>query len=156
MSELWLEVHDPEVGSETLVSLIAQKTAAREAAIGPLVLPNFAGFGVVRPGLGEGQGENGRFSTLLYHLTHLNTLPDPEMTPLLASSPATRLPIVGTLWAFIRQQAHGLVLFYVNRFATYDSQRQTHLLNTLNLLTELVQAQQAQIDQLQQQLREKN
>lgn len=150
MSDLWLEVDDNKLSAAELVALVAQKTAAREAAIGSLVLPDIAGFGVVQARVGA--GENGRFSTLQHHLTQLNQLPDPETAPMLAVSPATRLPVLGALWVFIRQQAHGLVLFYVNRLAAYDSQRQIHLLNALNELTALVQAQQAQIEQLQQQL----
>ena len=71
-----------------------------------------------------------------------------EITPVLADSPATRLPVLGWLWRRIRAQAHQLVLFYVNRQAAQAAQINQELLAALTELMQIVAAQQAVISEL--------
>ena len=51
-----------------------------------------------------------------------HTLPT---APDLAPSNATRLPLIGRLWAGVREQAHQLVLYYVNRSAGHQQNGQS-------------------------------
>lgn len=54
--------------------------------------------------------------------------------PILASSPATRLPLIGRLWGAIRQQVHGLILFYLNRQRADQAEITHHLLQAVTAL----------------------
>ena len=72
-------------------------------------------------------------SELYYHLRQANDLyADVDTEPVLASSTTTRLPIIGPLWKLIRTQAHGLVLFYVNRGLAHQVNVNRHLVSILN------------------------
>ncbi len=53
----------------------------------------------------------------------------------------------------IRGQTHGLVLFYVNRLASHNTQLNTHLVSTLNELTRETAAQQEEIENLRAEIR---
>ena len=90
----------------------------------------------------------------LYHHLHLaNKLyTDVETESILASSPATRLPLIGNLWGTIREQAHSLVRFYVNRAVAHEVEVNRHLVNALNLLTAENQRQQRAIAELEEAL----
>ena len=72
-----------------------------------------------------------------------------DTAPILAPSPAVRLPVLGRLWALMRAQAHQLVLFYVNRQAAQAAQINQHLLAALTELVTMVAAQQEATTQLQ-------
>lgn len=79
-----------------------------------------------------------------------NLLHQLDTFPILAPSPATRLPILGWLWSLIRTQAHQLVLFYLHRQAAHTVQFNQQLLTVLYELARLNVAQQEKISQLQQ------
>lgn len=87
---------------------------------------------------------------LYYHLQQANEhYNQAETQPQLAPSPATQLPFLGRLWAFIREEAHRLVLFYVNRNIGHQTQVNRHVVQTLNELTRQIEEQQRQIQGLQ-------
>jgi hypothetical protein len=90
----------------------------------------------------------------LYHLLKManEAQAQLEVEPLLLPSPSSRLPVVGRLWQFVRQQAHGLVLFYVNRSVGQQAQLNHSLTQTLNELARLVIEQRQEIAALRQQL----
>jgi ABC-type polysaccharide/polyol phosphate export permease len=69
--------------------------------------------------------------------------------PILASSPATRIPVLGRLWQLIRGGAHTLVLFYVNRAVSHQTMTNNYLVSVLNRLTVVVEEQQRTIAKLQ-------
>ncbi len=50
-------------------------------------------------------------------------------------SPATRLPVIGRVWATIRQEVHELVLFYVNRAVRQQVMVNRSLVQVVNQLT---------------------
>lgn len=81
-----------------------------------------------------------------------NLLHQLDTFPILAPSPAMRIPILGWLWSFIRLQAHQLILFYLHRQAAHTVQINQQLLTLLHELVRLNVAQQEKIDQLQQKL----
>ena len=72
-----------------------------------------------------------------------------DTEPMLAPSPATRVPFLGKLWGLIREQAHGLPLFYVNRHAGMINRINSHLLSAIGGLAQTNHAQQKTIAQLQ-------
>ena len=146
----WLILQDAELSGADLAARVETQLARRQAELGR-VSPQFPTFGFVAD---MPQPPNDRqFSPNLYHhLRQANDTPSPETDPVLASSPITRLPVLGRLWGLIRQEAHNLVLFYVNRLAARQEKSQSHVVNVLNELTRQVQAQQEEIEQLREQL----
>jgi hypothetical protein len=92
--------------------------------------------------------ENDYSALLYYHLHQLNEMETAETAPILVPSPSTRLPLLGSLWQFIRGAAHGLVLFYVNRYIAHNAIFHNHLINILNEQTRLLQRQQEEIERL--------
>jgi len=67
----------------------------------------------------------------------------------LVSSPATRIPVLGRIWQLIRGGAHGLVLFYVNRAVTHQTEINRQLVSVLNRMTVAIETQQRTIIGLQ-------
>ncbi len=144
--EYWLEIHDSEISSAELAAEVERRVLKRRAEQG-VIQPVFPTFGFIsdypEPPVGQPYNPN-----LYYHLRRANEMPPPNMEPLLAASPATRVPVLGGLWQRVRGQVHALVLFYVNRLASHDAQLNNHLISALNELTRLTQAQEAEITAL--------
>jgi hypothetical protein len=91
---------------------------------------------------------------LYHHLRNVNDLyAEVETESVLAPSPATRIPVLGQIWKLIREQAHGLVLFYVNRSVAHQVNVNRHLVSVLNQLTLQNQEQARQIAALEAQLK---
>ncbi len=92
---------------------------------------------------------------LYHHLGLANKLyNDVETEAAVLPSPATRIPILGSFWGQIRKHAHGLVLFYVNRFVDHEVEVDRQLVNVVNLLTIENQRQQREISILQDEMAE--
>ena len=68
-----------------------------------------------------------------------------DTQPILAPSPATRLPLVGKLWARLRGEVHNLVLFYVNRAVTQQVNVNRYLVSVVNRLTAENEAQERRL-----------
>lgn len=93
--------------------------------------------------------------SLYYHLQRVYELyPNADTAPLLAPSPATRLPILGRLWAQVRREAHNLILFYVNRHLAHETAVNRHLVAALGEMTRQLEAQQRRIADLDAQVAE--
>lgn len=144
MSEPWIDLNDPHVTPGALAETVAARVAERRAAHGAPRL-DFPAFGYVAA---MPEIDPARAPTLAHHLRHLNDLPAPPVEPVLALSPATRVPVFGRIWSLIRAQAHALVLFYTSRLAAHQTQAHNHTVSALNELTRLTLAQQAEIDRL--------
>jgi hypothetical protein len=151
MTTPFLEINDPEISAEQLTAAIQQRVQQRRAQLGTVERP-FPAFGTAVPC--PQQPDNLDHPPALYH--HLRQANDlygrPETAPILAASPATRVPLLGRLWALIREQAHGLVLFYVNRAIAHQTTINRHTISALNQLTLLSQEQQRTIADLQQEI----
>lgn len=144
----WIVMDDEEITAVKLETAVEQNLSKRRMAIGTPPPIDFPSFGYRSPM--PRQPASGAVSkTLYHHLRHLNEMDAPETAPILQSSPATKIPLLGRFWGMIRKQAHGLVLFYVNRTVAYETAVNTHTLNTLNELTRLTQSQQEEIRRLQ-------
>lgn len=142
----WIEIHDESITSEELVAEVERRVARRRADLGPvnLVFPTFghvSTFPEPPPG-GEVSPH------LYYYLKQANQTPASAVEPLLASSPATQLPVVGRFWQRVRGQVHSLVLFYVNRAVRDQNRLNVNLISTLNELTRVVQEQADELDAL--------
>lgn len=143
--QVWLEINDPEITAVELQAMVEQRLSLRQEE-GGYTAVHFPEFGARRamPVLTDS-----RLSPdLFFHLGVLNQLELPESLPVLAASPATRIPILGSLWKMLRHHAHELVCFYVNRLADHTVMTQQEMISVLNELTRLSQAQQAEIEQL--------
>lgn len=148
-----ITLHDDELTAEVLLTQMEQQLAARRTALGEVDIefPQY-GTAAVCPEMPPDLP----FSMNLYHHLRLanKTYHRAETEPLLAESPAMRVPILGSMWKQIRQQAHQLVLFYVNRFVNQQTEVNGHMVHTLNELTLLVERQQRQIQRLEEKLKQ--
>lgn len=150
----WIEIHDEAITSAELVAEVERRVAQRRAELGPvnLVFPTFGHVSTFpEPPPGAQVSPH-----LYYYLKQANQTPASAVEPLLASSPATQLPVVGRFWQRVRGQVHSLVLFYVNRAVRDQNRLNVNLISTLNELTRVVQEQAAEIDGLRAELRRRD
>lgn len=147
----WIVIHDEQITSEELVREVELRVAQRRAQLGEanLVFPTF-GHVSTFPDPPPGGRVNPH---LYYYLKQANRTPSPAVEPILAPSPATRMPVIGRLWQQIRGEVHNLVLFYVNRAVRDQNQLNVNLISALNEMTRVVQSQQAEIDELRAEVR---
>ncbi len=144
----WLRISDTEMTSAELEAEVRRRVQKRREALGQ-VQPKFPAFGTLSPAP-EVRLNN---PALAHHLRQLNQLDPVPTAPVLASSPATQVPLLGNLWQLVRKQFHELILFYVNRSTGYETKVDNHIISTLNELTRVVQAQQDEIERLQEEIR---
>jgi hypothetical protein len=142
-----IEINDPEIDPVQIMATIRQRIAARRAALG-YEQRTFPSFGAASyPGEPQDLPYD---ADLYYYLRLVNTnYAEVETAPLLAASPATRLPILGKLWQMIRGGAHNLVLFYVNRLVSHQTMVNSYLVSVLNRMSVVQSEQQRTIAQLQ-------
>lgn len=148
----WIVIEDEDITANKLETDVEIRLAERQVTLGQPPQIDFPTFGYISP-MPESPKNNSVSKTLYHHLRLLNEMDAPDTTSVLASSPATKVPILGRLWATIREQAHQLVLYYVNRALAYETVVNGHTLNTLNELTRLTQTQQEEINRLQEELK---
>ena len=146
-SDNLISIDDPAIDVAEIMAEIRERIAKRRAEKG-YDNTQFPTYGDITY---PDKPEDIAYDPNLYHHLHLvNKLyNDVQTEPLLAASPATRVPILGKLWSQIRGQAHNLVIFYVNRAVQHEVEVNRHLVNALNLLTADNQRQQRQIAMLQ-------
>ena len=147
-NDSWLKIDDPQMTSAELEAELAALVAQRREVLGE-VRPKFPTFGILSPPPQVTLNNQ----ALAHHLRQLNELDPVPVAPLLVTSPATRVPLLGSLWQLVRKQFHELILFYVNRAASHETKVDNHLINTLNELTRIIQSQQEEIERLQDEVR---
>jgi len=144
------EIQDPEIDPDAIMAQIQQRLTERRRQLGydQRVFPTFGAAAY------PGEPTDVVYDPTLYH--HLRLANDSygqaETGPLLAPSPATRVPVLGRLWQLIRNQAHGLVLFYVNRAVASQVGINRHLVSVLNRMAVVQQDQAREIAALRAQL----
>lgn len=146
-----IEIRDPEIDADAIMAEIRSRIRERrrEAGNDERSFPTF-GAATPYPGVPD---EVSPEAGLYYHLWLVNqTYNQVETAPLLAASAATQLPLLGTLWKLIREQAHQLVLFYVNRFVSQQTNVNRHLVSVANELTREIQEQREQLRALQEEV----
>jgi len=141
-----IEIHDPEVDVDQIMTQIRERVHRRREEAG-YPRQDLLAFGAAAyPGELEGEGVD---ADLYYHLRKANDLyHQVSVDPLLAPSPASRLPILGRLWRRMRQEAHNLVLYYVGRQAGRQVMVNRHLVSTLNRMAVQLQRQQEELEAL--------
>ena len=144
----WLKIADTEMTSAELVAEVERRVQQRQQTLGQ-IRPQFPTFGILSP-IPEIKLNN---PALEHNLRQVNQMDPSPMAPMLAASPATRIPLLGDLWQLVRKQFHELVLFYVNRAASHQTKVDNHIINTLNELTRVIQTQQEEIERLQNKVR---
>jgi hypothetical protein len=144
----WIIIADTEMTSAELVAEVERRVQQRRQTSGQ-IRPQFPTFGILSP-IPKINLNN---PALEHNLQQVNQMDPPPTTPVLAVSPATRVPLLGDLWQLVRGQFHELVLFYVNRAASHQTKVDNHIINTLNELTRIIQTQQEEIERLQDEVR---
>lgn len=145
----WLEIDDPEIDPVEIVEEIQRRIQRRREALG-YPRDDLPIFGAAAyPGEPEGDFD----VDLYYHLRQANTAyPQVGVESELAPSPATRLPLIGSLWGRVRRQAHNLVLFYLGRLAGQQAAVNRHTVSVLNRMVLRIQAQEAELARLREEI----
>ncbi len=135
-----IEIHDPEIDPGQIMDQIRERIRRRREELG-YERRTFPTFGATAY---PGEPADMPYDPDLYHHLRLvnETFAPIDTRPVLASSPSTRVPILGRLWQRIRGEAHNLVLFYVNRAVAHQTDVNRHLISVINRLTALSQEQQ--------------
>lgn len=142
-----IEIRDSQIDPQQIVARIREGLEQRRQALGhsTIFMPSFDG--AAPPPKPRDIPYN---PELYHHLYYVNkTFADVDTEPLIAESPATRIPVAGKLWQRVRLFAHQLVLFYVNRAVGHNVKVNHHLVNIANALTADNQRQQREIADLQ-------
>jgi arginine utilization protein RocB len=148
---LFIEIHDPHITAISLAAEVETRVRRRRQQFGK-VQADFPAYGAITPCPQTPQDLPYR-ANLFHHLRQANRLYNQVQTDsILVSSPATSVPVFGRLWGLMREQAHSLVLFYVNRATAEQLNVNRHLVSVLNELTIVVQEQQQTISGLQQEI----
>lgn len=145
-----IEIRDPEIDTIAIMAEIRTRVEKRRQELG-YDKRRFPTFGTAEY---PGEPEDLPYDDLLYHHLRLanRSYADVETRPFLASSPTTRIPLLGRLWGLIRGGAHNLVLFYVNRAVSQQVNVNRHLVSVLNRLAAENQAQVRQIKALEEEV----
>ncbi|HSH02900.1 MAG TPA: hypothetical protein VLL52_10310 [Anaerolineae bacterium] len=145
-----IEIKDPDIDPQAILDQIRQRMHARQQELG-YQHRKFPSFNTTIPE----EPLDIDYDPNLYHHLHLanKIYAQVETQPLLTNSPATQIPILGSLWKLIRGSAHNLVIFYVNRAVNHHVNTNHHLVNTLNYLTLQNEAQQRTILTLQDEIK---
>lgn len=151
LADNFLELHDEQVSAADLQAQVQARLAARRAAPG-YAPQQFASY-ITNDTCPSPPDDLPYAFGLYHHLQRANDIySQAETAPVLAPSPATRLPLLGRLWQLIRGETHNLILFYVNRSLAHQISVNRHLVQTLNELTRQNEAQQRAILALQAQV----
>lgn len=143
------EIRDPHIDMDVIMARIHENLAERRlVAFDPAALAMFeVGAGTI---IGD--------AALDYHLGQAHATYDkvwPDLS--LAPSWATQLPVVGRLWRMVREQAHRLVLYYVDMAVSRQIGFNEHVVGSLDRLATLqekVAALQQEVTALKRQVAE--
>ena len=141
------EINDPELDPDAIMATIRTRIEQRRAELGyeGRTFPNFGAAAYA------GEPKDLAYDADLHHYLRMvnENYANAETEALLVSSPATRIPVLGRIWQLIRGGAHGLVLFYVNRAVTHQTEINRQLVSVLNRMTVAMETQQRTIIGLQ-------
>jgi len=142
-----IEIHDPEIDPQEIMAEIRERIQKRREELG-YIPQQFSTFGGTKfPGRPDDVPYNPDYYD---HLEMVNAVYKEVDTGVdLQPSPALRVPVLGTLWSMIREQAHQLVLYYVNRTVAHQMNVNRELVSVLNITEEMMLKQQRAIIKLQ-------
>ena len=142
-----IEIHDPEIDPAQIMAEIRERIQLRRAELG-YESQQFISFGGARF---PGRPDDIPYDPDFYeHLEMANEqYAKVETESNLQPSPATRVPILGNIWKAIREQAHDLVLYYVNRAAMHQVNVNREIISVLNRAAIINLEQQRKLLELQ-------
>lgn len=145
-----IAIDDPEIDPDAIMTEIRRRIVMRRQELG-YDQRAFPSYGAA---VYQGEPDDIPYDHNLHHFLRLAnaTFAEAETEPILVDSPALRIPVLGQLWSMIRRGAHNLVLFYVNRAVTHQTNVNSYLVGALNRLTAVVEDQQRTIQKLQSEL----
>ena len=145
-----VEIDDPAIDPAAVMTEIRRRIAQRRRELG-YENRSFPSYGAA---IYQGEPNDIAFDKDLHYFLRLAnaTFAEAETEPVLADSPATRVPVLGRLWGMVRGGAHNLVIFYVNRAITHQTSVNSYLVSAVNRLTAVVEEQQRTINRLQSEL----
>lgn len=142
-----IEIHDPEIDPAEIMAQIRERIQQRRVELG-YEAQRFISFGGAQyPGRPEDVPYDPDFYDHLEMANELYLQVDTEID--LQPSPATRVPILGHLWSSIREQAHRLSIFYVNREVIHQANVNREIIGVLNKLASINLEQQRALMKLQ-------
>ena len=146
MAEDIFEINDPLIDPAQIMGEIRARIEERRKQLGydERTFPTFGAAAY------HGEPQDIAYDADLHHYLRMvnESYANADTDPVLTSSPATRLPVVGRLWGVIRGGAHNLVLFYVNRALAHQTDVNRQLVSVLNRMTVTLETQQRTLDQL--------
>ncbi len=147
-----IEIRDPEIDAAAIMATVRDRIQQRRKELGyePRKFPTFGGAQF------PGRPEDLPYDPDYYdHLELANELYlQVETEADLQVSSATRTPGLGRIWSSVREQAHALVLFYVNRSISHQTGVNREIIGVLNKLTEINVEQQRKLARLEKELQE--
>jgi hypothetical protein len=120
-----IEIRDPEIDVESIVAQIRENIRQRKQTHPELFDVELPTFPVSEPSSGETAADG----ALAFNLRQATSTADEigvMMSPVKSS-----LPVVGPLWAALKRQMHGLVLYYVNTLASKQIKFNRHVVQVL-------------------------
>ncbi len=142
-----IEIHDPEIDQEAIMAEIRRRIQERRQELG-YETKQFAAYGGSHfPGRPDDVPYDPEFYDHLELANNLYLQAPTEVD--LQSSPATRIPILGSMWSMIREQVHGLVLYYVNRSVNHQTGVNREVISVMNKITAINLEQQRRIISMQ-------
>jgi hypothetical protein len=147
-----IEIDDPEIDQEAIMAEIRRRIQERRQELGYETKQ----FGTYGGSHFPGRPDDVPYDPDFYdHLELANSLYLQAPTEVdLQPSPATHVPVLGSLWSLIREQVHGLVLYYVNRSVSHQTGVNREIISVLNKMTAINLEQQRTIGRLQAELDE--
>lgn len=142
-----IEIRDPELSTGAIMQRIRANLAQRTFVDVDPVAPVAFDAGTSHPA-----GD----PVLDYHLEQADRLHN-NVWPVLSLAPsrATQVPVIGKVWQRVREQAHRLVLYYVEMTASKQIGFNEHVVGSLNRLAamqEKLSVLEAEVAALQKQL----
>ena len=142
-----IEIRDPEIDPEAIMAEIRERIQERRQELG-YVTKQFSTYGGAHfPGRPDDVPYDPEFYDHLESANELYLQVPTEVD--LQASPATRVPMLGPLWAMLRELAHGLVVYYVNRSASHQTGVNREVISVLNKMTAINLEQQRRIIRMQ-------
>jgi hypothetical protein len=145
-----IEIDDPQIDPDQIMAEIRRRIQKRRQELG-YEPQRFISYGGAQ--FPERPDDLPYDPDFYNHLERANKLYlDVETEIDLQPSAATRVPILGQLWQFIREQAHNLSIYYVNRAVVHQSHVDREIIGVLNKLAVINLEQQREMIKLQQEI----
>lgn len=142
-----IEINDPEIDLDQIMAEIRERIQKRRAELGYEPQRFISYGGAQYPGRPEDLPYDPDF---YHHLEMANSLYLEVETEIdLQPSSATRVPVLGRIWGYIREQAHNLSIYYVNRAVTHQANVNREIIGVLNKLASINLEQQRAMIELQ-------